>query len=91
MEKKNPERFQEFPEKHPHLKNDIRNPNHGGKTSVRGWSTAGTSERIGGTEKKLPLALGVASDLSEEIQALEELGIWTEEDDRTMDPSLAET
>ena len=38
----------------------------------------------------LPLALSVVSDLSEEIQALEELGVWTEADDRAVDPTLAE-
>lgn len=38
----------------------------------------------------MPWALGVVSDLSEEIQALEDLGAWTEEDDRSVDPSLTD-
>lgn len=38
----------------------------------------------------LPLALSVASEISDEIQALEELGVWTEEDDSAVDESLVD-
>ncbi len=38
----------------------------------------------------VPIALSMTSDLSQEIAALEELGIWTEEDDRSVDTSLSD-
>ena len=38
----------------------------------------------------VPIALSVTHDLSEEIAALEELGAWTEEDDRSVDTSLSD-
>lgn len=38
----------------------------------------------------LPIAFSMASDISEEIAALEALGVWTEEDDAAVDESLIE-
>ena len=39
----------------------------------------------------LPLAVSIATtNLSEEIAVLEEFGIWTDEDDRSVDTSLAD-
>ena len=42
------------------------------------------------TGVSFPAALAVVSDFSEDIAALEELGIWTEADDRAIDSEWAE-
>ena len=48
-------------------------------------------KQSGQSPENLPLAVSVAAtSLSEEIAALEELGVWTEEDDRAVDASLAD-